>query len=363
MNRDPELIQKQILDLLQDLLPEMSLTEAKAIHQAFDQDERANSGSEQPGGTPSSLLPSETMSRTVGLNHRPSHLGHLFELGDVPAVQDRFHALLKKRLQSEIQKNPPLFPWESEIHDYATEPVYRMVESPMEAPEPVGAASSGALVQFWARHLASLQLPVPLPEAVVQQLLERCQRLTQSTLREGARLVQAVEDLFPDQSQSLNYLAGLVMTAPARSGSAVSPVLSGGKFPTSFEDAALPQQMVLSLLAAREILNSLSLSVSERSPRVEKQWMTDAGPVSLSLIYEAQATSKSLKVLGNLPSGGSLSLCGVQVQSMSQRADLGSLVVEVIEPQLARPYTLEIGLLGYEQTPLSFTVLVEESPT
>ncbi|NJR51387.1 MAG: hypothetical protein HC780_19205 [Leptolyngbyaceae cyanobacterium CSU_1_3] len=36
----------------------------------------------------------------------------LLKPGEIPAVQDRFHALLKRRLQFEIEQKPPLFPWE-----------------------------------------------------------------------------------------------------------------------------------------------------------------------------------------------------------------------------------------------------------
>ncbi|NET51319.1 MAG: hypothetical protein F6K09_22110, partial [Merismopedia sp. SIO2A8] len=33
-----------------------------------------------------------------------------FEFGEMFAVQDRFHALLKNRLRAEIERKPPLFP-------------------------------------------------------------------------------------------------------------------------------------------------------------------------------------------------------------------------------------------------------------
>jgi hypothetical protein len=38
----------------------------------------------------------------------------------MPTVEDRLPLLIQKRLEAEIQKHPPLFPWETEIDDYDT---------------------------------------------------------------------------------------------------------------------------------------------------------------------------------------------------------------------------------------------------
>ena len=38
----------------------------------------------------------------------------------MPNVEDRLPLLIQKRLEAEIQKHPPLFPWETEIDDYDT---------------------------------------------------------------------------------------------------------------------------------------------------------------------------------------------------------------------------------------------------
>jgi hypothetical protein len=36
----------------------------------------------------------------------------------VPNVEDRLPLLIQKQLDAEIQQNPPLFPWETEVDDY-----------------------------------------------------------------------------------------------------------------------------------------------------------------------------------------------------------------------------------------------------
>jgi hypothetical protein len=190
MNRDPENIQKQILALLQDLLPNASVSDAEAISQALG----GNTTDRSVLFEPLSPFPSQNMnSASSGFpgSASPSQREALFQLGDVPAVQDRYYALLKNRLQSEIEQNPPLFPWETEQYRYET----------------------GWL---WSRQLKTIQLPIPVPGDLLAKLLERCQNLAQSSLKEGAKLVQAVEELFPNQPEALNHLAGLVMTVLVR---------------------------------------------------------------------------------------------------------------------------------------------------
>jgi hypothetical protein len=38
----------------------------------------------------------------------------------VPNVEDRLPLLIQKQLNAVIQKQPPLFPWETKIEDYDT---------------------------------------------------------------------------------------------------------------------------------------------------------------------------------------------------------------------------------------------------
>lgn len=248
--------------------------------------------------------------------------------GDTFKVEDRFHALLKRRLQTEIERNPPLFPWESDLLEYEA-----------DAPELVPTV-------LWTTQLRSLNLPVALPETVLKQLFHQCQALVQSSLKEGAKLVQAVEALFPGQSQALNNMAGFVVAAPARSGAAITALRNAEGtspsegMPKSYEAANTAQQMALSLMAAREILNSLTLPLSAKEPVVERQWQTEMGMLTL----KAEVADATLRVRGDLPCGGKLQLQGAEVQSSASRGAAGSLSVELCGVEPNRTYSLEVQL-------------------
>lgn len=267
--------------------------------------------------------------------------------GEIPTVQDRFHALLKRRLQTEIQRHPPLFPWESEVYAYEPDQVDSTV---------VGQVPK----RLWAAQLRNLSVPVAVPEAVLAQLLDQCQDLLQTSLREGVKLVRAVEALFPGHSQTLNELAGMVLAAPSRSGTSngqvgASLLETSTKFPDSYEAATPKQQMALSLLAAHEILNSLTLSVSASQPCLERQWLTGAGLLTLEIRYQPQAEPR-LRVQGRLPSGGSLKLQGRAAESIAMREGSGCLSVELFDPQPNQTYPLTVEFQNQDQEPLVFVI-------
>ncbi|MEP0870710.1 hypothetical protein NDA01_12945 [Trichocoleus desertorum AS-A10] len=267
--------------------------------------------------------------------------------GEILTVQDRFHALLKRRLQTEIQRHPPLFPWESEVYAYE--------------PDQVDSTVVGQVPRrLWAAQLRNLSVPVALPEAVLAQLLDQCQDLLQTSLREGAKLVRAVETLFPGHTQTLNDLAGMVLVSPARSGTldaqmGSSLLETSTKFPDSYEAATPKQQMALSLLAAREILSSLTLSISASQSCLERQWLTAAGLLTLEIRYQPQAEPR-LRVQGRLPSGGSLKLQGRSTQSAASRSQPGCISVEVFDPQPNQTYPLTVEFYDQEQEPLVFVI-------
>lgn len=355
MNRDSEAFQRQLLKLVQDLISPLASADAEA-HPPLGQEV-----SGQPTlDAPQAVAPQGVNLPTSGHAGAAIHSRQgdsLLELGDIPTVQERFQALLKHRLQSEIQKNPPLFPWESEIHDY---------ESSSPACNPVGAGltpeavavGSGAKIPtlIWLRQLEQLELPVKVPQAVLAQLLAQCQSVMRSSLREGAKLVRAVEDLFPGQADSLNYLAGLVMTSPARSGATSPAPAASVNFPGSYETAVPAQQMVLSLLAAREILSTLTLTVSATQPKVDRQWLTELGALSLQVEYETTSATPSVRIQSTLPGGGSLTLQGNEQQSIARRPNAGNLSVELFGLQPGQFYVLDVQLTELEQATLTFMI-------
>ncbi|WP_254565524.1 hypothetical protein [Oscillatoria sp. HE19RPO] len=276
--------------------------------------------------------------------------------GEIPAVQDRFYTLVKRRLETEIQHHPPLFPWENELLDY--EPDY--LDFPEEKKVPAF---------DWLTQLPLLSLPVTLPATVLTQLLEECRVLIQSSLQDGAKLVRAVEGLFPDRRPQLHQLAGWALAmSPTRGSSAeaLNPLASGSvDFPPTYEGASTDQQMVLCLLAAREIMGTLTLSVSASGGPVERQWLTSAGMLSIRVEsvgkpnHDPSKETQSLgclRVRGELPSGGTLQLRGGEAQSTTSRPNAGCLHVELFEPQPDCSYLLEVRFHNEYHNTLTFVV-------
>ncbi len=271
----------------------------------------------------------------------------LLKPGEIPAVQDRYHALLKRRLQVEAQRKPPLFPWEDEVKDYPTE-----LASP-EASQPIYAATS-----VWMSQLRNLKLPVRMPEAVLTELFNQCQMVLTSSLREGAKLVKAVDSLFPGQAPLLNDVAGYVMISPARTGgpSTLQELAerAGIEFPSDYEAAIDTQQMALSLLAAREILTTLTLTVSSKQPQLEREWLTEVGAFTLRTHYQLGQGTVRLRFDAELPCGGSLQFQGDEFRSMADRDNAGHLSVEIRDFVPGQTYPLEVRL--GEQDRLMFAV-------
>lgn len=356
MHDDSEALQRKLLNLLQDLLPTASLADAEALSQGWIA--TGNDRSPAPLNTFPAADPSVLASNHHSPDTVPNSRESLSELGEIPAVQDRFHALLKHRLQTEIQHNPPLFPWETEIHDYEADTTTYLSTAAVSNPM---ATEQQVPVWVWLNQLRTLNLPVAVPDKVLAQLLQRCQEVAHSTLLEGAKLVQAVEDFFPGQSPALNHLAGLVMTSPARSGGTVGTPTSGTNYPVSYEAAAPAQQMVLSLLAAREILASLTLTLSANQTTLERQWLIDGGTLNLSVTYEPDPAIAGLRIRAHLPTGGNLTLRGNGQQASADRAASGNLSVELVDILPNQPYTAEVRLTGTDPNPLIFTVRIVEA--
>jgi hypothetical protein len=262
-----------------------------------------------------------------------------FEPGEIPAVQDRFHSLLKRRIQTEIELKPPLFPWETEGYEYDAE----LVPSPQRVPA-------------WTVQLQSLNLPVPMPERVLAQLFSQCQAVMQSSLQEGAKLVRAVESLFPGQDAALNQLAGFVLASPVRSGAIAPPLKSApgaSGFPLNYDVATAPQQMALSLIAAREIIESLTLKVLPQQP-VQRQWRMAAG--MLNLVAEYDAATGRVRVQGQLPAAGQVDLKGQGAEARAARSNAGSFSLELYDLEPNQSCLLDVQLADDEQPSVIFSV-------
>lgn len=260
-------------------------------------------------------------------------------LGDIPTVQQRFYEVLKRRLKTEIQQSPPLFPWETEMLAYDNE--IPDVEDPDRVPS-----------DLWLPQLQHLRLPVPLPTEVFKSLLTRCQRVVNSSLLEGSRLVDVVTELFPDQLGALNYWTEQVLIWETNRSEQPKPLVN---CPTTYETANPTQQMVLSLLAAREILGSLTLRVSASHPRCTQQWSTAVGPLTIEAQYQPQLWNSKLRIQAHLPQGGNLQIQGDSAVARAQRPDRGPISVELFDIRPDRTYSLEISL-DSEDAPFRFVI-------
>ncbi len=258
-------------------------------------------------------------------------------------MQERFQAVLKRRLQIQVQNHPPLFPWETQLVDY---------------PETVDEVAIAATVPAWGwkEQQSKLNLPIPLPEKVFRQLLEQCQALLTSSLPLGAKLVQAVENFFPDDSQALNDIAGLVLRSTYRS---VDTLETMPQILSDYSDLQPRQQMALSLLAAKRLLENLTLPLSLKEPIVERQWLTSAGTLGIRVECQSLGKTTKIRVQGQLPVKGILTLRGNDTLAVAKSSEPGSLSVELCCQQLNQTYTLEVEFPEIDQKPLSFVI----SPT
>lgn len=260
-----------------------------------------------------------------------------FALGEKPVVNNRFETLLKDRLKAEIQRNPPLFPWETELKEYCS---YADEFIPSEVPS----------VNVWMAQKQNLRWSIPIPESVFAQLLDPCQAVLQSSLREGEKLVKAVEALFPGQSEPLNQLASLVVRGAVRNGTFLQP---------QYETAAPEQKMALALLAAQEIIRALTIHSRLNHEPVQQQWLTLFGLFTLEIEYSQRQYGSSLKILAQLPQGGRLLLMGEDAETSAQRSDSGYLKLEWIDPTPNQLYRLNVLLHDHHQNPLSFAICPE----
>lgn len=283
----------------------------------------------------------ESTARRSGASES-ENMSYPFQMGEIPTVQTRFQAVLKRRLQNQIQDNPPLFPWETQLIDY---PDY--IDN-----------SSMALVPAWgwAAQQSKLSLPIPMPEKVFQQLLARCQELLTFPVPLGAKLVGAVESLFPNEPQTLNDLAGMVLRSSHRSADTLE---KSKTLESSYSDLQPRQQMALSLLAAKQLLENLTLTVDASSEAVEKQWLTDLGTVTLRVKYDQGA--QKLRVEAELPRIGKLRFGGDTSQAVAESSNRGIVSLELNSVQQGATYTLAVELEDMDTQALTFAIIPTNS--
>jgi len=273
---------------------------------------------------------SSAFTRTSSIDMPP-----VSELGELPSVQDHFQTVLKRRLQIEISQNPPLFPWESSVTDYP-------VELAVSAAHP------------WMQQLRSLPLPTPLPEDILMGLLNRCQELIAESLQPGVQLVKAVENLFPDQPQAMEQIAGWVSAnATVRSAATRDVEALRAAFPDGYEGANPQQQVTLTMLAAKDIFDRLTLTLTLDAPSQQREWLTAGGLVTLTAQYQA-ASPHQIRLMVAVPEACHLSLPTLG-QTVTQTHP-GSLNLSIPAPTAGEFYPVEVHFSDLDATPLTFIV-------
>lgn len=276
--------------------------------------------------------PMADLSRSSGLES--------LDLGEGFMMEDRFYALLKRRMRAEIEAKPPLFPWESEVLDY----------------EDVTVA--------WLPQLQAIQLPVALPEPLLQQLFVQCQDLVQTVHQSGRQLVQSVQALLSASVLSqtdLPTLAQAVALGSSRDDGSVPTYLLGSQTPATYQGATPQQQAIIALLAARQLLQQLTLVVSPQLPRTGRTWDTEVGLLEMTATYwEPIPTQGTLDLWVDLPVGGSLVCQAGDRTFQVNRATPGSLHLVVPSVPLDSCYGVDVWLEGAE-APLKWAVRVESN--
>ncbi len=280
---------------------------------------------------PAAVASSFTSSQPASLEIPP-----ISELGELPSVQDHFQTVLKRRLQIEISQNPPRFPWESRVTDY-----------PVELTE--------SSTYPWLVQLRSLSLPTPLPDDILAGLLSRCQELMVQSLQPGVQLVKAVENLFPDQPQAMDQIAGLVLAnATVRSSTATRDMAAlKAAFPDGYDGANPQQQVTLTMLAAKDIFETLTLVLTPEQPTQQRHWQTSEGPVAITARYQT-GTPNQMSLAVEVPCASQMTMPTLG-QTVTQTRP-GLLNLTLPEPVAGDTYPVEVYFSDTEAAPLTFAV-------
>ncbi len=352
----PSALQAQLLGQFLDL--ETGLDSATAADRQLDLDPVDVDRAIEQALTANAFDPLDTLEVDFGIDPASerslsssdlSVANPMLELDAMPVVDQRYHALLKQRLMLEATQRPPLFPWESPGMELEYLDTYE------DAPAIARVPSNP-----WLRQLQSLNLPTTLPTEVAERLLTACQSIVTQALKEGVALMQAVDDLFPGQDRMLNNQAGVVLrwAAAVRSASPASPA---SRFPMDYVeyDGADPkQQMTLALLAARELLERLTLKLSASQRLTTQEWLADGGALRVEARYSPAAEQPSIDLTLRLPGMGTATLSGPRASV--QATGEGMLRLSMLDVRPGDRYCLTVTQIGaIELPPLTFTVLVD----
>jgi len=247
------------------------------------------------------------------------------------SAENQAQGLISERLKAEFDNRPPLFPWEAKLEGYLT-------ELPNQS-------TQARLTNLRLDKFSSL-----LPERVLSPLLSRCQEISHTAQKQGVKLVKALEILFPDNADALEPIANMVLTPAYRSGVDTDSLT---ELSYSYEEANPQQQIAISMLAAKEIFDLLTLVVSREQPIAERQWQTSHGELYLKIVL---MEPNGLHIRGHLPCNGMFRVRHDGLNMQAQRDSPGLLSMELTDLQLDQAYPLEVKLSNQDKSPLRFNI-------
>lgn len=235
-------------------------------------------------------------------------------------LEERFQNLIKKRVYQESVQQPILFPWEDPNGDLEMAYLDDLSELCVPSPSLLNTSQD------------SLGLNFHLPQDVFQEVLMGCNRVLGYLKPTGAKLVQAVQDLFPQGGAELNQLTNSLRLSTVRHPEAVLPQAP------AYGEATEQQRMLMSLLAAQSIFSRLTLSLSPEQPELEQRWEIQGEEIAAI----AQVRGKGVEIQVDLPRGGQVSWKGDHCQGEARRDNAGVLALYLWDLEDDRPYPVNI---------------------
>jgi hypothetical protein len=261
---------------------------------------------------------------------------------DFSILENRFQELIKQRLSLEIERHPPLFPWETDIMEYPTE-IYEEV-APSKIPS-------------W---LSELVLPVKFPIKILSELVQACSQMIDSLDPQPMQMVKVVSQLFPQDLNFLHQQAGIIAIAGCdRSATTTATDQELWHDLEDYENCSCEQQMTLSLLAAQQILNALILNISPQQPFVRKEWQIPEGKIFVKADY--LIAHQQIRVEIKAPDQGEISWHN-QNKMIKVNCDTSeSVTFYFTQVQENQVYTVNVNLVDPNATFFSFGLKIKAS--
>lgn len=261
---------------------------------------------------------------------------------DFSILENRFQELIKQRLSLEIERHPPLFPWETEVMEYPAE-IYEEV-TPSKIPA-------------W---LSELVLPVKFPVHILSELVQACSQMIDSLDPQPMQMVKAVSQLFPQDLNFLHQQAGIIAIAGIdRSATTVAPDQELWYDVEDYENCSFEQQMTLSLLAAQQILNALILNLSVEQPFLTKEWETQRGIIFVKADY--LIPHQQIRVEIKAPDQGEISWHNQQKMIKVNCHESESITFYFTQVQEDQVYTVNVNLFDSSTNFLTFGLKIKAS--